>query len=111
MDLAYRRKERKIAVRLQFDDDESFIDNKEVEEDTLGSSTWQKYNLSNSNLPPPAASFNSEDGEYTPAKKKRCGNQQKKHDGKRPWTAEEISAILQGVQSYEKGSWAIIKKK
>jgi hypothetical protein len=67
--------------------------------------------LSNCNSPPPAASVNSEDGEYTPAKKKRHGSQQKKHDGKRPWTAEEMSAILQGVQSYGKGSWAIIKKK
>lgn len=99
-------KKRKTAVRLEFDDDESFIDDEEV--GSPGVKRDERVHLSN--LPSQVAPPNS-DEDYTPSKKKRRGSQQKKYDGKRPWTAEEKSAILQGVQTYGKGSWAVIKKK
>lgn len=102
-------KKRKTAVRLEFDDDESFVDDAEEEEE--GSPGLKRDgSFSLSNLPPRVAPPNS-DEEYTPSKKKRRGSQQKKYEGKRQWTAEEKNAILQGVQTCGKGSWAMIKKK
>jgi len=99
-------KKRKSAVRLEFDDDSSYIDDDEVEKGSPGLNRDGRINLSN--LPPQVAHT---DEELTPSKKKLRGSQQKKYDGKRPWTAEEKGAIIQGVITYGKGNWAMIKKK
>jgi len=49
-------------------------------------------------------------GDDSPRRIKKRKSQQKKYEGKRPWSEEEKTAIIEGLRRHGKGNWAAIKK-
>jgi Myb-like DNA-binding domain len=95
----YKRKN--SATQLQFEDDE------EVEsDDPNGDGTHQLTNL------PVRGAVEAERNtdEDSPRRKKGRKSQQKKYEGKRTWSDDEKNAIIEGLRTHGKGSWASIKE-
>ncbi len=93
-------KKRTTAVRLEFEENEDM--------DSTDQNADGTHHLSR--LPIRAALEGSEDG-FSPSRKKRRNSQKKKYEGRRPWSAEEKGAIIEGIREFGKGSWAMIKEK
>ena len=100
----YGRK--RSATQLEFDDD----DEEDIESDDPNGDGTRHL----SSLPDPSALHIAADGgnggDESPRRIKKRKSQQKKYEGKRPWSEEEKTAIIEGMRRHGKGNWAEIKK-
>lgn len=88
------------ATRLEFEDSQE-VDSKDPNGDgTQGLSSLPMRAVLQSD---------DDDEEYTPRKKARL-SQKKQYEGKREWTAEEKTAIIEGIHEYGLGKWAVVKE-
>mmetsp|Transcript_74266 Transcript_74266/g.208474 ORF Transcript_74266/g.208474 Transcript_74266/m.208474 type:complete len:498 (-) Transcript_74266:265-1758(-) len=101
----YKRKQ--TATRLEFDND-SEKDEEVSSDDPTRDPT---YNLSRLPVREALPDDDDDDEMYSPNRKKARKSQEKKYQGKRPWSAEEKNAIIEGIRSYGLSKWAIIKDK
>jgi hypothetical protein len=98
----YKRKA--TATRLEFEEDDE-------EEVNSNDPTVGTYHLSKLPRREARPEFEESDEEYSPNKKKRRKSQEKKYQGKRPWSDEEKMAIVEGIRKLGLSKWAKIKKK
>ena len=94
----YKRK--KSATHLQFEDSEGDIDS----DDPNGDGTHHLSSLPNRSVIPGA------DTEEENSPRKKLRSQDKKYDGKRAWTLQEKTAIVEGIRQIGIGKWAMIKE-
>ena len=102
-------KKRKTATRLTFNNSQE--EEEEVNsDDPNGDGTYRLSRLPRRGATS-AGDEESDEEEYTPSKKKARKSQEKKYQGKRPWSDEEKKALIEGIRTVGLSKWAKIKEK
>jgi hypothetical protein len=101
-------KKRKTATRLEFEDGSQ---EEEVNsDDPNGDGTYHLSRLPRRGAVP-GDNEESDEESFNPNKKKARKSQEKKYQGKRPWSEEEKKAIIEGIRTIGLSKWAKIKEK